>query len=239
MGIAKQFSRVIRRELRVQAAWLPVVNVFSLGDYGVIDGGIFVRRGNIKTDFKISFETLESPDAHINFKSKGTRLIKLDVGVPVQSIPASSVNAQVKVQFSGARSFLIQSPLIKVKEIASPNVLAMTLSGQSFWRPEYKVVHQVYHAKKAVVVSTKESNTELIFSGQAKALNDLDLGHAALSMSFNKSIGLDLNGKEGIIGLGLFRIMDGQMGVVRGKAKSELKKTRIERIGGEEMEDDF
>ena len=47
MSIARQFNKVIRKELRVHAAWMPIANNFKLGDYGLIDNGVFVRRGNI------------------------------------------------------------------------------------------------------------------------------------------------------------------------------------------------
>ncbi|MBK8279976.1 MAG: hypothetical protein IPK94_07610 [Saprospiraceae bacterium] len=48
MSISKQYNRIIRKELRVHAAWFPIVNVYTIGDYGIIENGLFVRRGNIK-----------------------------------------------------------------------------------------------------------------------------------------------------------------------------------------------
>lgn len=237
MSISKQYNRIIRKELRVHAAWFPIVNVYTIGDYGIIENGLFVRRGNIKKDFGVSLDVLDSPDASINFKSTSTTIIKLDGGVPVQTIPATSITAQVKVQFSRTKSFLIKSPSIKVKAIASPNTVAQTLAAHPTWRPNYKVVYEIYFAKKAIVISTKDSNTELVFSGNATALENLDLGNVNLNMSFTKAVGLDIQGKEGVLGLGLFQVSNGGMDAVRG-AKKPVKVTAV-KVSEMELADDL
>jgi hypothetical protein len=32
MGIASPFDRVLKQELNVHAAWLPITNIFEIGD---------------------------------------------------------------------------------------------------------------------------------------------------------------------------------------------------------------
>ncbi|MBK9928879.1 MAG: hypothetical protein IPP04_03270, partial [Saprospiraceae bacterium] len=89
----------------VHAAWFPIVNVYTIGDYGIIENGLFVREVILKKDFGVSLDVLDSPDASINFKSTSTTIIKLDGGVPVQTIPATSITAQVKYSFPGPNPF--------------------------------------------------------------------------------------------------------------------------------------
>lgn len=60
------------------------------------------------------------------------------------------------------------------------------------------------NAQNALVISSRDSNTELSFTGDASALEKLDLGNVGLSMSFTKAVGLDIQGGNGVIGLGLF-----------------------------------
>jgi hypothetical protein len=41
MGLPNQFNDIIQKHLNVFAAWMPVVNKYSLGDYGVFSDGVF------------------------------------------------------------------------------------------------------------------------------------------------------------------------------------------------------
>ena len=238
MSIAKQFNKVIRKELRVHAAWMPIANNFKIGDYGLIDNGVFVRRGNIKTDFNIDAAVNTSPNASIDFKSTGTSVVKLVAGAQVNVIPAGAVNAEVKVSITKNKSFIIKSPSIKVTEIISLDPLAATLASTPGWRSEYKVVCKILNAQNALVISSRDSNTELSFTGDASALEKLDLGNAGLTMSFTKAVGLDIQGEHGVIGLGLFTVDgSGQMNAVRGKAKATKAKARV--LNEVDLEDDM
>jgi hypothetical protein len=48
MGTARDFDDILKRELNIHAAWLPVTNTFRLGDYGIVSDGVLVPMGNIK-----------------------------------------------------------------------------------------------------------------------------------------------------------------------------------------------
>ena len=43
MGIPNQFNDIIQKHLNVFASWIPIVNKFSLGDYGIFSDGVFSR----------------------------------------------------------------------------------------------------------------------------------------------------------------------------------------------------
>ena len=53
MGTAQVFNQIIKDQLHVNAAWLPITNVFRLGDYGVVSDGIFTSIGNVGRDFSL------------------------------------------------------------------------------------------------------------------------------------------------------------------------------------------
>lgn len=234
-GIPSLFNDIIRKQLKVYAAWLPITNNLKLGDYGIISGDIFEPIGNIKDDFGISFDEVTGPEASIDFKSAGTRVLKFAGGAKVNVIPARTVDAKVNISFDKESSFLIQSPSIQVTSIPNPNAIAKKIIDLKEWERKYKVVYKILHATEAVIISTIDSGTEISFTGDLEALNNVQLGHAGLSFASNKSTGLKTIGKEGVIGLGLFRIKDGifskpDIDILRGakKGMTKTKRTSID-----------
>jgi hypothetical protein len=207
MGLPNQFNDIIQKDLNVHAAWLPITQNYVLGDYGLISDGVFSKLGNIK-EFNVSFEQSTGPAVTINYKSDVSRVTKFAGGTEVQAIPASAIDAKVTLKFDKAKSILIKSPTINVSAIGNVQQVANQLKKANGWRRKWKVVFEIYQAQDAVVMSTTDAGTEISFEGNATALESLDLGKTGLSFSVvgNKQLGLDIQGKAGVIALGLFKL---------------------------------
>lgn len=205
MGIPNQFNDIIQRHLNVNAAWLPVTNSFTLGDYGIISDGVFVKMGNI-TEFNVSVTTAEGPEASIDFTSANTKVVNFAAGVEVDVIPAGAVNAKTTFKFENEKSFLVKAPVIKESAIQNVNQVATQLKKEKQWGKKWKVVYQVFHAVDPLIVSTISAGTEITLSGDAEALKNFKVGSASFDLSSNKELGLKVQGKSGIIGLGLFKL---------------------------------
>ncbi len=206
MGVPNLFNDIIQKHLNVYAAWVPIVNKYSLGDYGIFSDGVFTKLGNIKDDFQVTFTEGSGNEASIDFTSEGASVKKFGANAGVDVAPAGNVKANVEVEFSKEKSFMVKSPTITVATIENVNELAKKLKDTGKWDGKWKVVHQVYNALDAVVISTIEAGTKINFSGDATALGQMKLGGAGVNIDTNKSLGLKINGKNGPIGLGLFRI---------------------------------
>jgi hypothetical protein len=206
MGIPNQFNDIIQKHLNVFAAWVPIVNNYALGDYGIMADGVFARLGNIKDDFGVTFQDEPGQEASIDFTSEGASITKIGGGGGVSVPPGGNVDVKVQIEFNREKSFLVKSPTITVSNIRNVNELARQLKATGQWDGKWKVVHQVYHALDAVIVSTIEAGTKLDFGGDLTALGQMKLGSAGVNIDTNKALGLKINGKGGIIGLGLFRI---------------------------------
>ena len=206
MGIPAQFNDIIQKHLNVFAAWIPIVNKYSLGDYGIFSDGVFAKLGNITDDFQVTFTPGTGSTASIDFSSEGASVIKFSGDTEVQVIPAGDVKARIEIKFSNEKSFLVKSPTITVATIENINAVAQKLKATGKWDGQWKVVSAVYNAEDAVVVSTIKSGTTLNFSGDASALGEMKLGQAGVSIDTNQALGLNISGKTGVIGLGLFRI---------------------------------
>ena len=205
MGLPNQFNDIIQKDLNVHAAWLPITQNYNLGDYGLIADGVFSKLGNIK-EFNVPFEQTTGPSVSIDYSSANTRVTKFAGGAEVNTIPAGAIDAKISFLFEKAQSFLIKSPVINVSAIENVQQVAAKLKNTKDWRRKWKVVYQIYFAQDAVVISTVDSDTEISFSGNASALKDLKIGNAGVEFSSKKKLGLDIQGKAGVIGLGLFKL---------------------------------
>ena len=205
MGLPNQFNDIIQKDLNVHAAWLPITQNYNLGDYGLIADGVFSKLGNIK-EFNVPFEQTTGPSVSIDYSSANTRVTKFAGGAEVSTIPAGAIDAKISFLFEKAQSFLIKSPVINVSAIENVQQVAAKLKNTKGWRRKWKVVYQIYFAQDAVVISTVDSDTEISFSGNASALKDLKIGNAGVEFSAKKKLGLDIQGKAGVIGLGLFKL---------------------------------
>jgi len=221
MGIPNQFNDIIQKHLDVFAAWVPIVNKYALGDYGIFADGVFDRLGNITDDFGVTFKTGSGSDASIDFTSDNTKVIKFNAGAEVSVIPEGAVDAKIELEFQSDRSFLVKSPTITVATIDNVNMVGNQLKKLKDWDGKWKVVHKVYNAVDAVIVSTISSGTKLTFTGNANALQQLKLGSASVNINTNKELGLKIQGKNGVIGLGLFRVKSGLFGGKKVKILAE------------------
>ncbi len=241
-SIPELFEDIISKNLNVHASWLPITNTIQLGDYGIISNGVFVPQGNIVTEFGIQLNIRNSPDAKIDFTSTGARITKLVAGAKVNVIPSGAINASIQFDFKTENSFIVKSPTIEVSAISNVKQVADQLKNIDSWRAKYKVVFQVYKAQSSVVMATIDKDTSIIFSGDAKALDKLELGNAGINFTSTKTLALEVSGKDGVIGIGMFRVKVGFLGgggveITRGATKSK-KSVEIEYMD-KKLKNDF
>jgi hypothetical protein len=212
MGIPAQFNDIIQKHLNVFAAWMPIVSKYSLGDYGIITDGVFQKLGNITEDFQISFNEEPGAEASIDFSSEGASIISTGANAGVNVAPAGDIKANVQIEFSREKSFLVKSPVVTVNNIKNVHEVSKKLRELKDWDGKWKVVHQVFHAQDALIISTIAAGTKINFTGDLTALGQLKLGSANVNIDTNKALGLKINGKSGVIGLGLFRVQSNVFG---------------------------
>lgn len=208
MSIAKDFNNVMHREINVLAAWLPVTNLFKVGDFGVISDGVFTRMGSIESDFGVSFETQAGPPVMLDFKSEDVREFRLGAGADIGTVAGKSVEAKLRIEFGRERSFFLKAQLV-VEQMKSPFSVAGALAQKSRWNEgKFKVVSGAYSGEGCVILSSKQRNTTVEIGGSADALEQLDLGNAQASLLYTSSseLGLEVIGEAGVVGLELFKV---------------------------------
>lgn len=208
MGTASQFDRILKSELNIHAAWIPITNTFKVGDYGLVSDGVIVKGGNIKDDFDVDFRADSGKSIQLNFTSKGTTLVRTANGAQVHAFnDDNKVEGKLTVAFSTTNSFLLKAVLASY-EMQDLVIVARKLAAEEKWKRMYRVVSAVYSTKDCAIISAKSSDSSIELSGKADALRRFDLGAVAAGIDASKKqdIGLDILGSRGVVGLALFKL---------------------------------
>lgn len=243
MGIAKDFNKIIHKELKVHAAWLPVTNTFEVGDFGMISDGVLQRMGNIRTVFGVDFQTREGGSATLDFKSERVREVKINAGAEVSAFPSGDgADAKLRISFERAKSFYLKAHL-SVEEMESPLLVALALAGQPGWNSKkFTIVGATYSAPSCLVLSSKTGNTVVEIGGSAEALQALDGASVDVGLAYSSSsdLGLEVKaGTPGVVALNLFRAKKGEVDFFSAApTEGELTIETSEAMGAD-LEDDL
>ena len=217
------------------AAWLPVTNTLKVGDFGIINGGVFRALGNIKDTFGIDFNVEEGPNTEVDIASEGTTVVKVVGGAEVPAFPPNGgLEAKINVNFSKENSFLVKSKLT-CQQMSNIQEVAWKLVKEKRWKRTYKVVETTYTGKDCVIILSSQSNTTVGLTGSVDALKQLEAGQASVDIGVEREDKASFQsiGEEGVIGIRLFKL--GWSGNVKTLKENELE---IEELNSD-LEDDF
>lgn len=238
MGTARRFSRILHREVDLHAAWLPVTNTFRLGDYGMVSDGVLVKMGNID-EFGVAPLARAGPPVELRFRSDGTKVRRVVGGADVPTFPQADLGADIVIDFRAADSFYVSASLVS-EEIQNVAQVGAALRNAEGWRRRYRVVSSVYSAEPCTMLSSREANSRVTISGTADALRLLELGraHAGVTVSSEESLGLNLTGRRGVVGLRMFKLR-ALGGGTRLLDADDDRQDLIEHVVDEDLTDDI
>jgi hypothetical protein len=208
MSIARLFNRTLHRQLKCYAAWPPFANGYQLGDYGAVSGGVFQRLGNI-AEFGVAVTPApETPEASLNFVSEKSTIVRVAGEAEVNVFPDEPIAARLSFGFEGKESLLLKARTIRMREMTNVAAAGRVLAKAAGWRHRYKVIRQVWTATDGLVLATRDTNTKVTFGATAGVLKRLELGDVSVDVDItaDHGLGLEMVGKTGPIGLGLFRV---------------------------------
>jgi hypothetical protein len=211
VATASSFNDVLKNELKINAAWLPIATPFALGDYGVMSDGIFTKVGNLANDFQIPIKRESGQDLLLKFASADVDEVRFEAGGKVTAFSNSpNADAKLTLQFRSANSFFLRSNLtaIQMSDVAVVARAIFDSPKWDDWSYNYRVVSTVYNGRDSALLSSTAAGASVELSGTADALSQLDVGNAAVGLkaSEKKSIGLDLVGASGVVGLKFFKL---------------------------------
>jgi hypothetical protein len=210
-GLAKNYEKVIRKELAAHGAWFPVTNTLKVGDYGFFDGGVFRSVGNVTDKYPdVALKVVEGPATKIDFSSEGTRTSRLDAGGnALESFAAvGNVEAKLKFEFTKENSVVIKIANIVVNQLQNIEEIALLLASKKDWKKKYKVISATYVGKDSLVICSREAGSDFQISASANLLKSVEAGKAsgAFETSSTKSSAFHSVGEEGVMALRLFKL---------------------------------
>lgn len=210
MGIAQSFNRAINVQLAAYAAWIPIVNAFKIGDYGVFKDGVFQSLGNIKDKYpKIDLKVDDGPPADIDFASAGTKTTRLDINGKAVASFSSLGNAEgtLKIVFEKEDSCVVKAKLTS-HQLKNIEEIGSFLAKESNWRNKFSVVSRIYNGEKCVIICAREAGTEVELKASADLLKQVEAGRVEASVGFHSTRESTFNviGESGIVALSLFKL---------------------------------
>jgi hypothetical protein len=200
MGLADRYCENIHNNIEpYYATWLPSLPI-KLGDYGRMDGKIFIRQGNIKTDFGVEFSGETDTDAgDYEYKSQGANVIRLDAGA------GGAVKAGLKFTFSSKYEvfFLAANCLADLMN----NQISVIEQLQSVFGSKkmkgYRIVTQTIKAGTSTVAVSSNKQSELVIEASSDEIKEIDLKNPKINFSVKteKNIGFKVIAKDGLIPL--------------------------------------
>lgn len=215
MGLPRDYNKALHRHANFHAAWFPITVPHRIGDYGLIQNGVFQKIGHLdqlKDDgFDVPIETREGNPTTLDFLSEGAKMVRVVAGVEVPELPVANVNASVKFKFEKENSFVLKAAEIKVEQMDNIDQVARKLAvlrREKKWSHRNKVVSATYTGQQCLVLLSSERGTEVGFEGEASALKQLEMGKITLKpqVTFSSDTILRSIGDTGVIGIGLFKL---------------------------------
>lgn len=233
MGLAESFSDTLHDQLQVYAAWFPVVNTIKVGDFGLIEDGVFRSMGNI-SKFGIDVVTAPGQKAEMDFVSDGTTLTRFVAGAQVPKYPpVADLDAKLELEFKRENSCMIKAQL-SVIEMQDIHGVAKKLKDLDDWEKNFKVVSSTYTGEKCVIIACREAGTKVSFSGKASILQQVELGKVEVAPTFESSSSACFKsvGETGVVGIRLFTF--GFFGGIKvlGPGDKETAKVDVQMLKG-------
>lgn len=248
MGLPNDYNKALHKHANFYAAWFPVTMPYRVGDYGLIQNGVFQKIGHLdqlKDDgFDVPIQTKEGNPTSLDFLSEGAKIVKIVAGAEVPNLPAANVNATVKFKFEKENSFVLKAAEIKVEQMENIDQVARKLAElrrNKKWSHRNKVISATFTGQQCLVLLSSKRGTEVAFEGEASAMQQLEMGKITIkpAVTFSSDTILRSIGESGVIGISLFklRMLNNNLNLLGEDIMEEELAT--EDNMGDELEDDL
>jgi hypothetical protein len=250
MSLPGDYNAALYRKVNYYAAWFPLANPFRIGDYGLIQNGVFQKIGHLdqlRADgFNVPIQSAAGKPASLDLLSEGAKCVKTVAGAQVPALSGfpGPVQAKLSYEFGKKNSFVVKAATITVEQMANINQVATGLARlrrDGKWSHRYRVVSATYTGQNCLVLLSANADTKVEFDAEASVLHQLDLGNVSVkpSVSFSSDTVLRTIGDTGVLGLSLFklRILSGNLKLLAGQPLTPDEQA-VEEKWGEALADD-
>lgn len=215
----------------MHVAWMPIVTRYSLGDYGLCRGGVFEPVGNVR-ELGVEVEEVPGRLARLDFVSSGATMVRKVAGIAVDAFPGADAEAELQIHFEHRSSVLLRSP-----ELTSTRIGNVAAVGRQLvrarrpdglrWSTRYRMVSELFTGNDVTLISARANDATVVITGRAEALRRFEgIGSSVeLRLRDQRSLGLDLVGARGSVGLDLVRFSrhEGRVLAHRGPSAGDVE----------------
>jgi hypothetical protein len=252
-NIASLYSNEVKKNFKVlYANWEPG-GPLELGDYGVMEGSIFIPMGKLKQDFSefqgntIKIHQDPTKDQK-NFKSEKGVDVNINSKGTLNSAGIPLAKAELEIKFSSKNSIFFNAAECTTNRISNKAQIGKILKKllkEKKWEKEYCVVTDLVTAGKTILAISESNNSNISFKASSDEIESINLADASIGLDFKSetSIGYRVDAVEGLdILIGLCKIKNPFLwwdGGFKPKFKmNESMKYKIENTSGIKTEDD-
>lgn len=196
-SLADVYASAVHDHLRLFANW-PIGTERRLGDYGYLDGDIFVQEGNLFDDpeLGIALQARTSPaEVVFRFKSAGVSVSRLDTAATGSVAAPGEAKASVSIQFERGNSVYFRS--IKLRHLCIDNLPAVNAAilarfAQGKWDGSRVIVQGVFASEGTTILVSSKRKASIQIDAALQTNTPLDLADASagLSVRSEKDVGL-------------------------------------------------
>lgn len=209
MSIAREYARTLRRHLRCRPVWPPMLDIVP-GDYGVFRGGVFVRVGNVTTDFGVP--VVVEPGGRradkFQYHSDGAVALAADA-----ALAGAGADAGLKIGLSRRSSFFVSIADLDVRRLQSPHAVAARLRELPQWpHLRYFVVSELYGGRDLLFYGTESGEAGVTVRGDTDELRlfqtNARIG-GSIQFAATGDVSVQFRGSADVVagfGLNLFRV---------------------------------
>jgi hypothetical protein len=171
-------------------AWPPNASV-RLGDYGVLQGNIFVRLANVADTYKLAFQERKDSGRAGNYEYASANSTEVEFhagasptagGVPLKASLDISFSSENAVFFNPASCV----PVSIEDQISFGNSI-MSLYQTGRWEKKFVVVTGLLESANATVIVSGSNNSSISLEASSDKILNIDLADAALKLGVRRA----------------------------------------------------
>ena len=173
------------------ANWMPD-QAIALGDYGILNDGIFTHLGNVSQwGVKGIVDSPQSGTDQIQFASKGAASVTFNAAGSVAVGGVLNTKPSLKIDFSSERGVFFNAAACKHHMVDDKNALAAAImhlyrDGKGKWKRDWVVVTDFIEARAATIMVSGGSSASIELEATAD-VPKIDLANASLGLAIKSS----------------------------------------------------
>jgi len=236
---ANLYANEVKKHFKtLYANWEPGQDL-RLGDYGSLEGNLFIPEGNLEEDFPQDF-----PQGFIILRDDGTtdhKDFRSESGVDVTFSAKGSAGpggaplakATLEVKFGHKDAIFFDAAGCTTERIsnkAKVGEVIAKLHANKKWDTRHCIVTDLVTAGRTILAVSQSASSSITVEASSDAVKQIDLSDASVGLGFTsaKSIGYKVEAKQGLyLLMGLCQYKKGFLGIGGGFGPRAARRGRL------------